>query len=37
MADKPFKYEDEELSEIEYYEIVSLEEIIKSNPTFAFK
>ena len=34
MADKPFKYEDEELSEIEYYEIVSLEEIIKSNPTF---
>ena len=34
MADEPFKYEDEELSEIEYYEIVSLEEIIKSNPTF---
>ena len=34
MADESFKYEDEELDEIEYYEIVSYEEIIKLNPTF---
>jgi len=29
-----FDYQDEELNEIEYYEIVSLNEIIKNNPTF---
>ncbi len=29
-----FDYQDEELNEIEYYEIVSLNEIIKLNPTF---
>jgi hypothetical protein len=35
MADlEEFKYEDEELDEIDYYEIVSYDEIIKFNPTF---
>lgn len=29
-----FKYEDEELDEIEYLEIVSLDELIKDNPSF---
>jgi len=34
MEELGFKYEDEELNEIDYYEIVSLDEIIKNNPTF---
>jgi len=34
MSEEDYKYDDEELDEIDYYEIVSLEEIIKSNPTF---
>jgi hypothetical protein len=33
-GEEAFIYDDEELDEIDYYEIVSLEEIIKSNPTF---
>lgn len=32
--EEDYKYDDEELDEIDYYEIVSLDEIIKSNPTF---
>jgi hypothetical protein len=34
MEELGFKYEDEELNEIDYYEIVSLDEIIKLNPIF---
>lgn len=34
MSEEDYKYDDEELDEIDYYEIVSLDEIIKSNPTF---
>jgi len=35
MADlEEFTYEDEELDEVDYYEIVSLDEIIRINPTF---
>ena len=34
MEEQGFKYEDEELDEIDYYEIVSLDEIIKINPVF---
>lgn len=34
MEEQGFKYEDEELDEIDYYEIVSLDEIIKNNPVF---
>ena len=29
-----YKYEDEELDDIEYLEIMSLEDIIKDNPSF---
>jgi hypothetical protein len=29
-----FQFDDEQLDEIDYFEIVSLEEIIKLNPTF---
>jgi hypothetical protein len=32
MEELGFKYEDEELNEIDYYEIVSLDEILKLNP-----
>jgi hypothetical protein len=34
MEELGFKYEDEELNEIDYYEIVSLDEILKLNPIF---
>ena len=34
MEEQGFKYEDEELDEIDYFEIVSLDEIIKNNPVF---
>jgi hypothetical protein len=34
MSEEDYTYDDEELDEIDYYEIVSLEDIIKSNPTF---
>lgn len=34
MEEQGFKYEDEELNEIDYFEIVSLDEIIKNNPVF---
>jgi len=34
MEEQGFKYEDEELDEIDYYEIVSFDEIIKLNPVF---
>ena len=34
MDDISFTYDDEILPEIEYFEIVSMEEIIKNNPTF---
>lgn len=34
MSDITFTYDDEILPEIEYFEIVSMEEIIKNNPTF---
>jgi hypothetical protein len=34
MSDSTFTYDDEILPEIEYFEIVSMEEIIKNNPTF---
>jgi len=34
MEEQGFIYEDEELDEIDYFEIVSLDEIIKLNPTF---
>jgi hypothetical protein len=34
IDNKFFKYEDEELDEIEYLEIVSLDELIKDNPSF---
>ena len=34
MEEQGFKYEDEELDEIDYFEIVSLDEIIKLNPVF---
>jgi hypothetical protein len=32
--EEPFQFDDEQLNEIDYFEIVSLEEIIKLNPTF---
>lgn len=34
MEEVDFNYQDEELDEIDYFEIVSLNEIIKLNPTF---
>lgn len=34
MIDQDIQYDLEELDEIEYYEIISLDEIIKDNPTF---
>jgi len=34
MDEKDFEYSEEELDEIDYYEIISLNEIIKLNPTF---
>jgi hypothetical protein len=34
MEERGFTYEDEELEEIDYFEIVSYDEIIKLNPTF---
>jgi len=34
MEEQGFIYEDEELNEIEYYELISFDEIIKLDPTF---
>ena len=34
MEEQGFTYEEEELDEIDYFEIVSYDEIIKLNPTF---